>query len=147
MDLGLTISASLSILSSPTHYPLFIFLIIGLLCKRICVQIKDLRRKERVASLFKMNRLMIVSCFCLCPVSCLVLDIANSYFQATSNDPEDFAKKSEPMPSMSIEIGKFFRLLKSFKDKTLVNRILKTDDIPIYNVHRYRRIRGIPNWG
>ena len=110
-------------------------------------KIKDLRRKERVASLFKMNGLLIVSCFCLCPVSCLVLDIASSYFQATSNDPEDFVKKSAPMPSMSIEIGKLFRLLKSFKDKTLFNRILKTDGISIHDVHRYRRIRGIPNWG
>ena len=92
----------------------------------------------------------------------IVLDIVSSrygrhdYVQATSNDPEDAFQnggqehnqdfvKVEPMPS--INIGQLFRLLKSFKDKTLFNRILNTDDNIIYNVHRYRRIRGFPNWG
>ena len=90
----------------------------------------------------------------------MVLDIVSSrygkfdYIQATSNDPEDMDGEPEhtqdivkvvPMPSLNI--GQLFRLLKSFKDKTLFNRIFRTDENNIHDVHRMGRIRGIPNWG
>ena len=117
-------------------------------CANVFVcKIKDLRRRERVVSLSKMNRLLFVSLI-------MVLDIVSSRYgkyEATSNVPEDMNGEPErtqdivkvvPMPSLNI--GQLFRLLKSFKDKTLFNRMFKTDE----NMgSRMGRITVIPNWG
>ena len=82
----------------------------------------------------------------------MVLDIVSSrygkYDYATSEDMDGEPEhthdivKVKPMPSLNI--GQLFRLLKSFKDKTLFNRMFKTDE----NMgSRMGRITGIPNWG